>query len=231
MTDLLEAATAALRASGDDDDATPLAHATRIRLRHSLEVRAHDHHRTVRIGAVLAVLLVTSAAWAWSTGKLHRVLAPFRHTSVEAPAPATIDPPAFDPPARRIATAPDREAIAWPAPVRVDEPPAPATTRIAKRSPAPIEVLYRKAHDLHFHGTDPAAALAAWDAYLAAEPHGRFEREARYNRALVLVKLRRFTEARDALAPFARGELAYRQDAAVQIVDRLDAILAQERSR
>ena len=102
-----------------------------------------------------------------------------------------------------------------PPPVVAPRPPAP---------PAPVEVLYRKAHALHFHGGDPAAALAAWDAYLAAEPDGRFSVEARYNRALVLVRLARYAEARAALAPFARREVVppgYRQAEAEQLVERL----------
>jgi len=53
-----------------------------------------------------------------------------------------------------------------------------------------------------------AAALAAWDAYLAAEPQGRFAIEARYNRALVLARLGRYRDAHAALVPFARGEIA-----------------------
>jgi hypothetical protein len=103
---------------------------------------------------------------------------------------------------------------------------APSNARI--RRPAPpqpaIEPLYRHAHELEFHGTDPAAALEAWDAYLAAEPGGRFAVEARYNRAIALVRLGRYAEARRALEPFARGEVTpvgYRQTEAAQLVDRL----------
>jgi hypothetical protein len=90
-----------------------------------------------------------------------------------------------------------------------------------------IERLYRTAHELHFHGGDPAAALAAWDAYLAAEPDGRFSVEARYNRAIVLVRLKRYDEARDALAAFARGEVqpaGYRQHEAQELLERLARI-------
>jgi hypothetical protein len=91
-------------------------------------------------------------------------------------------------------------------------------------APPPVEALYRRAHDLHFHGSDPAAALAAWDRYLAAEPDGRFSVEARYNRALVLIRLGRHAEARAALIPFARGEVVpagYRRAEAEQLVERL----------
>jgi hypothetical protein len=87
----------------------------------------------------------------------------------------------------------------------------------------PIEALYRKAHELHFRGADHAAAIAAWDAYLAAEPTGRFVAEARYNRALLLIRVGRYAEARAALEPYARGEVAggYRRAEASQLVERL----------
>jgi hypothetical protein len=111
-------------------------------------------------------------------------------------------------------------AVESPTPAISVEPPA---TAAAPPSPSPFEALYRRAHDLHFHGSDPAAALAAWDAYLAAEPTGRFAIEATYNRALVLVKLHRYRDASAALAPFARGEIgaAYRQSEAQALVARL----------
>jgi tetratricopeptide (TPR) repeat protein len=87
----------------------------------------------------------------------------------------------------------------------------------------PIEALYRKAHELHFRGGDHAAAIAAWDAYLAAEPTGRVVAEARYNRALLLIRVGRYAEARAALEPYARGEIAggYRRAEAAQLVERL----------
>jgi len=86
-------------------------------------------------------------------------------------------------------------------------------------SPAPVDAVdaeltsYRRAHALHFRGGSDADTLAAWDAYLGAFPHGRFAADARYDRALVLVRLDRRDEARAALAPFAAGTVdgGYRQ--------------------
>ena len=82
---------------------------------------------------------------------------------------------------------------------------------------------YRRAHALHFRGGAPAETLAAWDAYLAAYPRGRFAAEARYNRAIVLVRLDRIDDARAALAPFAAGEIegGYRQAEAAELRDAL----------
>jgi hypothetical protein len=87
----------------------------------------------------------------------------------------------------------------------------------------PVEALYRRAHELHFHGADHAAAIAAWDAYLAAEPMGRFVAEARYNRAPMLIRVGRYVEARAALAPYARGDIAgcYRRAEAARLLERL----------
>ena len=118
-----------------------------------------------------------------------------------------------------------------------DEPASPRISTVTGEAPmtavrpgnldhAPVESLYRAAHELHFHGSDAQAALDAWDRYLAVEPTGRFAVEARYNRALCLVRLARYDEARDALGPYARGEIepaGYREDDAKALVDRIDA--------
>jgi hypothetical protein len=82
--------------------------------------------------------------------------------------------------------------------------------------------LYREAHAAHFVLKDPAAALAAWDRYLAAAPNGAFAVEARYNRAIALVRLGRTAEAAQALRPFAAGDYgAYRKVEAQRLLDRL----------
>lgn len=86
----------------------------------------------------------------------------------------------------------------------------------------PDNRLYEVAHQVHFHEDDAARALAAWDAYLAAMPNGRFSVEARYNRALCLVRLGRMREAREALLPFARGSFgSYRNTEARRILSLL----------
>ena len=83
---------------------------------------------------------------------------------------------------------------------------------------------YRVAHEAHFILKDPAAALAAWSDYLAHSPTGRLAVEARYNRALCLLRLGRIGEARAALQPFVAGAYgAYRQKEARNLVATLDA--------
>jgi hypothetical protein len=79
---------------------------------------------------------------------------------------------------------------------------------------------YRRAHDAHFRGSDPVAALAAWDAYLARYPEGQLALEARYDRALVLIKLQRWTAAVAALAAFADAPAgSYRQAEAARLLE------------
>ena len=117
-----------------------------------------------------------------------------------------------------------------PAPTQGESTPVEATRvepapRGTSREPAPAPqpsaeiAAYRHAHELHFRGADPQAALRAWDEYLATYPNGTLAPEARYDRALVLVKLARWTEARAALAPFANAKAgSYRQKEAAAIL-------------
>ncbi len=103
-------------------------------------------------------------------------------------------------------------------------PPAePERARSPDRPDAEAE-LYGRAHQLHFAGRAPERALAAWDTYLARFPRGTFAPEARYNRALCLIRLGRFSQAEAALRPFSDGRLAgYRQDEAARLLDWLHA--------
>ena len=80
--------------------------------------------------------------------------------------------------------------------------PAPA-----KPNPQQLASLYATAQRLHFRGA-PHAALEAWNAFLATAPLGPLASEARYNRAVTLLRLGRVREAREALTPFARGDVA-----------------------
>ena len=53
-------------------------------------------------------------------------------------------------------------------------------------------------------------------------PAGTFASEARYNRALCLVRLGRLGEAREALGPFARGDYGnYRHAEAAALLEAL----------
>ena len=116
-----------------------------------------------------------------------------------------------------------------PAPAPASAPrPTPAVNRAPRATPRttrptdPELELYRSAHALHFSGADPRAALAAWDAYLARAPGGRFALEARYNRAICLARVGETSLAQRALEPFASGAYgAYRQESARTLLDAL----------
>jgi hypothetical protein len=109
--------------------------------------------------------------------------------------------------------------------------PSPVKPRSwASAGPVPARgrplALFQRAQDLHFHQHDPAGALAAWDAYLLAFPAGTLAPEARYNRALCLVRLGRNGEARAALAPLASGQIAfYRQQEARALLRSLSGLV------
>lgn len=141
----------------------------------------------------------------------------------EQPATASVVPP-------RRAPAPSQASSAESSPATASiEPPATTSPSPApKPEPAPAVVApvpdaelaaYRTAHALHFRGNDPKAALAAWDAVLAKFPSGRLAPEARFNRALTLIKLSRWADARAALTPFAAG--GYRQKEATQLLEAI----------
>jgi len=124
---------------------------------------------------------------------------------------------------------------AEPAPIAVDSLPALTPAQGSERhairaAPAPSNptdtdpelASYRAAHRTHFDGTDPAASLRAWDQYLADFPAGSFATDARFNRALCLIRLGRHPEARAALEPLADAPTgSYRQREAESLVEGL----------
>lgn len=116
-----------------------------------------------------------------------------------------------------------------PAPVVAPERAAPRASSSSVTSAAPVTSapdpeleLYRAAHRAHFQDQDTLRALGAWNAYLEQNPNGRFALEARYNRALCLVRLGRKDEARAALSPFANGSFGgYREREARELIEAL----------
>jgi TolA-binding protein len=153
--------------------------------------------------------------------------APVETSSAPPPEPLVV--PATPPPVEAIAqlaaSASHARVAQSPAPTVVSAPPPPSPPSAA---PGPAEIapppssavpseadVYARAHRLHFDGGNPRAALVAWDEYLARYPAGRFAPDARYNRAIDLLELKRTDEARIALQPFADGAFGgyHRDDA------------------
>ncbi|UQA62255.1 hypothetical protein [Polyangium aurulentum] len=156
------------------------------------------------------------------------ISAPALQAIAEAPEAAP-NPPAPPPPAppkearvsSTVPAAPTAQAAATSAPPAEEHPAEEA------KAPAPVDpdahALYQAAHRAHFAEGNPSAAFAAWNAYLAAAPRGRFAVEAHYNRALCLVRLGRTDEARKALEPFAHGSFGgYRQAEAQKLLDAMN---------
>jgi hypothetical protein len=233
--DVLGEAIAAVRAAGDEVDAGA-PQATVLRVRRSLEARARRPRVWAAIAAALGISSIGGVAFAIVTGRL--VIGAKAEPHAIAPAAAQVRDVAPQQArahrALRAATAP----ITAPAPIELPAPappappvrPAPSSVRPERSRRTEIEAAYRRAHELHFRGADPAAALAAWDDYLRVDPSGRFAAEARFNRAIDLIRLGRYDQARAALAPFARGDEpnGYRHDDAQRLLDRLDAIGAPD---
>jgi hypothetical protein len=242
--ELLDRATRALRettaaASGE----TEVAATTLARLDRSLGARGASRRvrgRFVRWMVMpMAASFLVFAAWASASGRLAHWVSLRSHEDAEHATPPTGSLPSTPPAPRLLPAAPVSVASRATTPSLEEVPPTPTltpsptpeTSASARRAlrPAPaqaadVDALYREAHDAHFVRRDPAAALAAWDRYLAAAgPGGRFTLEARYNRALSLVRLGRREEAAAALQAFARGEYGgYRRDEATELLRTLE---------
>jgi len=144
--------------------------------------------------------------------------------AVTAPSDRREHPPATRERTTRVAVpASARRKAMVSQPVPRAESAATADPPASSRPPPDADLsLYRAAHLLHFRDKDPALALAAWDAYLAAFPQGKLAIEAQFNRTLCLVKLGRTAEAETWLEKFASGAFgSYRRTRAADLLDVL----------
>jgi len=233
--DLLSEATRALRETEPVSEFD--ARATRARVMTGL------HQTRVRRRTRLAFLLpiaasfVAVSAWGAASGKARSVLDSLeRLVGVTVGASSNPQMTSKRLTAAPMAAAPGREQVMLaPSPAAEPAPATPVAARAAVPARAtasasagrtertdPAFALYRVAHTAHFVDHDPARALAGWDAYLRNAPNGQFAPEARYNRALSLVRLGRNQEAKSALEPFANGAYGgYREAEAGALLERL----------
>jgi hypothetical protein len=218
----------------------------------SRDIRRKARRR--RLGLVIALQGIAAVAgvgaWAAVSGRLPPLLArwvgathsaapvaPARVRATRArreasPAPATLpaEPPLEPVPDPAVSRPGRSELGPDPAPaVGGTRPvhPAPRTARATAAPPVPAppgpEEIYARAHRAQFTLRDYAAALVLWDEYLATTG-GSLGLEARWNRAIALVRLGRREAAIAALAPFAAGQNeAYRQEEAQALLRVLGA--------
>lgn len=240
--DLLEESMRALRESTDGSCAYVTK--TRMQILARAQGRMQRKRRVALVVMPLAAALTVSTAWGAVTGRLPIWLDAITGRVAPTPIPMAAGVPAEPSPATASTAIPPGSPLATTEPTEYASgvTPSPAAPNVVSssrgRSPAsstPPSVpsalsavstreqsLYSTAHQAHFVDHDPAAALRAWDGYLAAYPDGRFALEARYNRAISLVRLGRRGEAREALAPFAEGKFAgYRRAEARELLDAL----------
>lgn len=140
------------------------------------------------------------------------VVSPAEPMSPRRPQPATIQEPTAQEGSRAAAPPVSQTRSIDPGEMTAPAPDeAPESAELA---------LFRRAQSLHL-AHDPRA-IAAWDAYLRVVQAGALVPEARYNRALALVRAHRYREARMALEPFAAGEYGeYRRQEAQALLSRL----------
>ncbi|HKP59073.1 MAG TPA: hypothetical protein VJV78_20265 [Polyangiales bacterium] len=242
--DLLQRAAQAVR--DNTDSVQPRSGLTRARMLDAAEKRYGTRRFQLRWAVAFVAALGASTALArvvqyWPeitraiTGKQAEPQpAPVRRAPARPKVTKAVAPPAPQPEPPVVTEAPPAPVVSEPsappavAPKRRPRAAAPLTpipeTSAPAPTPAPAEsaelAIFRRAQRLHL-AHDPQA-LAAWDDYLRVANQGVLVPEARYNRALCLVRLGRVDEARAALEPFARGEYgSYRRTEAAALIEAL----------
>jgi TolA-binding protein len=200
-----ESFAAAVRAFKEMTAATDEAAATRARVLAAADrgARPHGTARRLAVPTAIAVLVICSASVAGTT-LAQRWRRPAAVAIEETPSSAAFGAPTHA--ARRA------EVVIPPVVPALNDTPTPG--------PSDAEAdAYGRAHRAHFDESAPERALAAWDNYLRLYPRGAFEPEARFNRAICLVRLRRFAQAERALLSFADGRFGgYRRAEAEQLL-------------
>jgi TolA-binding protein len=251
--DLLERATRALGATPPPDDGE-LARAKMRMLAAHKAAQKKGNARTLRWVLPLAAVLAAGSALAAVPHGFERLaqavealispapkLADKPKRQLAKPAPKLVAQPApgidapVAKPVEQVPEQPAPAAVATPkprAPKRVQDvaavPPPVVAPAPVPAEPAPVTsadlAKYRAAHKAHFQQRDFALALRNWEAYLRQFPSGTFAIEARYNRAICLLRLGRNDEARRALTPFAQGEIGngYRRAEATKLLEALE---------
>jgi hypothetical protein len=234
---LLERAARALSAKYAPESAGSDEELGLRRLEQHLDTSGRGRSRFRVTALAFAVSLVGLTAWSasdqlagWFREKKSDGVAPpsgpIHHEAVAVPADPQVAAPAplsSADPTEEIALAPPPRPTGAGS-FRAREVSSKTQVRsTAVDAPPDLDALYGEAHEAHFIRRDWNVALNAWERYMAAAgSSGRMILEARYNRAIALVRLGRNDEARAALEPFARGEFGgYRREDARRLLDSL----------
>lgn len=250
MTDPIIQAARALRETYQGESASSAF--TRTRVLAAVRKQRQRRTLRWALGIPLAATLFGSVAWAGTTGRLAVLATHLVDTlgwrtapSESVPSSDRSKPKARTRSRQGTGTTPAPAPSNSAPPVSTEQPPAPELDAAPAKAPAsaspPAEAparstapvddartlrdlsLYGEAHDAHFVDRDPERALLAWNRYLREMPRGRFATEARYNRALTLVRLGRYQDAKQALLPFADGAFGtYHQKDARALLDSLE---------
>jgi len=252
MTDRLTQAVQALRETTSGEE-TGAAHYTRSRVLGAVRQHKRRRVIGIAFGVPLAAVLAGSVAWAATNqgvaNFVERVSAVFFRGNGRPIQPAHAAASNRVQPQSNVEST-NAEAAREPAPVALSSagslepvpvadasqsPPVKNSMLSERRAPAVAStgdgeiterelLLYENAHRAHFVDKNWAAALSAWDEYLHKVPSGRFVVEARYNRALCLVRLGNNEQALHALRPFAQGSYgSYRQREAQALVEQIES--------
>jgi FimV-like protein len=167
--------------------------------------RRRRRNYEIAIVAAIFLLLIPAASVGWiqlkrsiwnSTSVPPHAGSPKRTVLAGRTEPRVDDPVAL--PERSVAeNQPESPSTFAAAPAIAHPSTTPATQRASELD------LYARAHELHFHGNDPRAALHLWTRYLDRFPHGRFVPEAQFNRAVCLVRIGDTEAARRLLTQLA----------------------------
>lgn len=238
--DLLKAAARALRE--ETENPQPGADFTRARVMASLHKTRERRRTRLVLLLPIAATFAAASAFATNSGRLPAIVQTVAVALGLKAKPEPASKPRSRALAKPIMTAPPPVPAPGPAlsvEPQVVTPPVPAPSVDAPAQPSiphasnaasarppeldPTHGLYLEAHRAHFEQANYARALPAWEDYLRKAPNGRFALEARFNRAVCLIRLGRLSEARSALEPFAMGRTGgYRQHEASELLDSLD---------
>jgi len=201
----------------------------RVRIVTSLQTKA-DRSRW-RLGQVIAAFVLAAASSAWAVGRyapqieqlVHRTFAGSKRIAKPSAVRIAV-PPAKVPEAPPSPGATDivPALTVKETPTAVSEKPTPQREKRMEVLPEPVmdEVsnedaqeldAYQAAHDAHFKTQDYRIAQMLWLQYLQSFPNGRLAPEAKYNRAVALLRLGDQEQAnREFQQLLQESRLAYR---------------------